>query len=88
MTEWFDLEETEEHAIAQFMSRVANLRIPDPGSRIPAASDLLCKAKLLAQWDAERRVQRPLDIMQQIEIGGGVVAAGLLIYWSLPYLFF
>jgi len=25
-------------------------------------------------------------IMQPIEIAGGLVAAGLLLYWSLPYL--
>jgi len=88
MTEWFDLDDADEKAIATFMSRVAELRIPDPESRVPGPAQLWFKAKLLAQWDAERRVQRPLDIMQQIEIGGGVVAAGLLIYWSLPYLFF
>ena len=86
MTEWFDLDEKEERAIAAFMTRVAELRIPDPASRFPAAGDLWCKAKLLQRWEAERRAQRPLDIMQRIEIAGGLVAAGLLLYWSLPYL--
>jgi hypothetical protein len=43
------------------------------------------KARLIQRWDDERRAQRPLDIMQPIEIAGGLVAAGLL-YWSLPYL--
>ena len=86
MTEWFDLDQDEERAVAAFMSRVAGLRIPDPGSRIPASSDLWCKAQLLRKWEAERRAQWPLDIMQRVEIAGGLVAAGLLLYWSLPYL--
>jgi hypothetical protein len=82
MTEWFDLNDADEKAIAAFMSRVANLRIPDPGSRIPEAAQLWCKAKLLARWEAERRAQRPLDIMQPIEIAGGLIAAGVLLYLS------
>jgi len=82
MTEWFDLNEADEKAIGAFMSRVANLRIPDPESRIPDSAQLWCKAKLLARWDAERRAQRPLDIMQPVEIAGGLVAAGVLLYLS------
>ncbi len=85
MAEWFDLDREEEQAVAAFMARVADLRIPDPGSRLPAAAELWCKAKLLRQWEAERRAQWPLDIMQRVEIAGGLVAAGLLLYWSLPY---
>jgi len=82
MTEWFDLDEAEERTVTAFMSRVATLRVPSPGSRGPAAADLWCKARLLAQWEATRRAQRPLDIMQPIEILGGLVAAGVLIYLS------
>ncbi len=82
MTEWLDLDDTEERSIATFMSRVANLRVPDPGSRIPAASELYCKARLIAQWEAERRALMPVDLMQPIEIAGGLVAAGLLLYLS------
>ena len=86
MTEWFALNPEEERAVAAFMSRLAKLRIPNPESRIPAATTLWSKAKLIQRWEAERRAQRPLDIMQPIEIVGGLVAAGLLLYWSLPYL--
>jgi hypothetical protein len=35
MTEWFDLNDADEKSIATFMSRVADLRIPDSGSPIP-----------------------------------------------------
>ena len=86
MTEWFDLDQDDERAIASFMSRVATLQIPDRESRIPDAASLWCKATLLRKWDAERRAQRPLDVMLPIEIAGGLVAAGLLLYWSIPYL--
>ena len=86
MTEWHDLTSEEERAVAAFMSRVSNLRIPNPESRIPATTTLWSKANLIQRWEAERRAQRPLDIMQPIEIAGGLVAAGLLLYWSLPYL--
>jgi len=86
MTDWFDLRDDEERAIAMFMSRVANVRVPDPESPTPSSSTLWWKAKLLDKWEAERRAEWPLDIMQPIEIAGGLVAAGLLLYWSLPYL--
>ena len=82
MTEWFDLDRDEERAVAAFMSRVANLRIPGPGSRVPDPAALWCKAQLIQRWEAERRAQRPLDIMQPIEIAGGLVAAGVLLYLS------
>ena len=32
-------------------------------------------------------MQLPLDVMHPIEIACGLVAAGLMLYWSLPYLF-
>ena len=83
MTNPFTLPDDEDRALAAFMSRVATLRIPDPGSRIPAASELYCKARLLAQWKAERRALRPIDAMHSIEIAGGLVAAGVLLYLSL-----
>jgi hypothetical protein len=83
MTDWFDLNEAEETAIATFMSRVTHLRIPSPEPQAPGPADLWCKARLLAQWEATRRAHRPLDIMQPIEILGGLVAAGVLIYLSL-----
>jgi hypothetical protein len=82
MTESFDLNDAEERAVSTFMSRVANLQVPNSESRIADPAQLWCKAKLLARWEAERRAQRPLDIMQPIEIAGGLVAAGVLLYLS------
>jgi hypothetical protein len=86
MAEWFDLNGDDDRAVAAFMSRVADLGSPDSRSPVPDAAALWCKAMLLRKWDAERRARRPLDIMQPIEIAGGLIAAGLLAYWSIPYL--
>ena len=84
MTKWLDLSEDDERVVTAFMSRVADLPAP-MGIQDPAR--LWWKAQLLRRWDAERRAQRPLDVMHPIEIAGGLVAAGLMLYWSLPYLF-
>lgn len=84
MTNWFEPSEHDERAIAAFMSRVAELPTavvtPDP-------MQLWWKAQLLRRWDAERRAQVPLDLMQPIEIAAGLAGAGLLLYLSLPRLF-
>lgn len=86
MTDWFDLSHEEERVVEAFMARVASLRTPNLDPGIPDHAQLWFKAALLKKWEAERRASRPLDIMQPIEIAGGLVAAGLLLYWSLPYL--
>jgi hypothetical protein len=86
MSDWFKLADEEERAVAAFMSRVSELRVPSSAFGVPDSSQLWWKAQLLRKWEAERRAQWPLDIMQPIEIAGGLVAAGLLLYWSLPYL--
>ena len=83
MMTWFVMSGQDDRAIADFMARVSAL--PAPGG-VQDSSHLWWKAQLLMKWDAERRAQRPLDIMQPIEIAGGLVAAGLLLYWSIPYL--
>jgi hypothetical protein len=45
------------------------------------------KAQLLRRWDAERRAQLPLDLMQPVEIAAGLAAAAFLLYLSIPRLF-
>jgi hypothetical protein len=81
MKHWFELSEEDEQAVAAFMSRVAAL----PAER-PAVDPvhLWWKAQLLRRWDAERRAQLPLDVMDVVQIAGAAVAAGLLLVWSLP----
>lgn len=83
MTNWFELNEEDERAIAAFMARVAAL----PAAVVPDAMPLWWKAQLLRRWDAERRAQLPLDVIQPFEIAAGLGAAAFLLYWSFPYLF-
>jgi hypothetical protein len=47
---------------------------------------LWVKAQMLERWEAERRVQAPLDAIEPFQIGAGLVAAGILLFWSLPAL--
>jgi hypothetical protein len=83
MTNWFDLTSEEERGVAAFMGRVAAL----PTGAVPDPMQLWWKAQLLRRWDAERQAELPLDLMQPIEIAGGLVAAAVLLYLSLPRLF-
>jgi hypothetical protein len=84
MTDWFELNEDDERAIAAFMARVSAL---PTAAAAPDPRQLWWKAQLLRRWDAERRAQIPLDVMHPFEIAAGLGTAGLLLYWSLPYLF-
>jgi hypothetical protein len=46
----------------------------------------VAKAQLVRRWNAERKVQAPLDLMEPIQIAAGLAAAALLLVWSLPSL--
>ena len=46
------------------------------------------RAQLLRRWDAERKVQAPLDLMEPLQIVAGLAAAALLLVWSVPSLRF
>jgi hypothetical protein len=84
MAKWFELDDDEERAVAAFMTRVAGLS-GNPVLRDPM--QLWWKGQLVRRWEAERRVQQPLDLMERIEILAGVVAAGGLIVWAVPNVF-
>jgi hypothetical protein len=67
------------------MNRLANAS-PAKMSQVPDASVLWVKAQMLRRWDAERKAQAPLDIMEPIQIAAGLAAAAVLFVWSLPSL--
>ena len=54
------------------------------GGVLPDPMALWWKSQLLARWDAQRRVQRPLDIIERVEIVAGLAAAGVLLVWAAP----
>ena len=87
MVEWLlgTMSADEEQHIAAYMSRLAAASTGHV-ARLPAADVLWVKAQMLERWEAERRVQAPLDIMEPFQIGAGLVAAGILLFWSLPAL--
>lgn len=74
----------EERAVAAFMARLAST-VEAPGATADPAA-LWWKGQILRRWDAERSASRPLDVIEPLEIVGGLIAAGLLLFWSLPSL--
>lgn len=87
MVEWLlgTMSADDERDIATYMTTLATASgrlMP----RLPAADALWVKAQMLARWEAERRVLAPLDAVESFQIGAGLVAAGILLFWSLPAL--
>jgi len=76
----------EDPIVAAFMDRLRTAPL-DVLPRMPGADVLWLKARLIRQWDAQRKVRRPLDVMEPLELAAGVMAAGLLLAWSLPSAF-
>jgi hypothetical protein len=87
MVEWLlrIMSADEEQDVAAYMSKLAQAAGPQ-AARLPAAEVLWVKAQMLARWEAERRVEAPLDAIEPFQIGAGLVAAGILLFWSLPAL--
>jgi hypothetical protein len=86
MLDWFDPDDAEDDDIvAEYMHRLANAT-PAKMSQAPAASVLWVKAQMLRRWDAERKAQAPLDVMEPIQIAAAIAAAAVLFVWSLPSL--
>ena len=86
MVEWFDRDNAEDDAVvAEYMNRLANSS-PARMSQVPDASVLWVKAQMLRRWEAERKAQTPLDVMEPIQIAAGIAAAAVLFIWSLPSL--
>jgi hypothetical protein len=81
-----DITAVEERVVAAFMDRLRTAPLPvSPG--MPGADVLWLKARLIRQWDAQRKVRRPIELMEPLELAAGVMAAGLLLAWALPSAF-
>jgi len=77
--------DADEREIARFMSGLAadtHAQVPI----LPGAGVVWVKAQLIRRWEAERRVERPLETMQSVHIGLGLAAAVVLLVWSAPLL--
>lgn len=86
MREWFDRDvNDDDEAVVEYMTRLANAAPPQL-SQVPDSGVLWAKAQMLRRWDAERKAQAPLDVMEPIQIAVGIAAAVVLFVWSLPSL--
>jgi len=81
-----DITAADEQMLTMFMERLhaAPAGVPP---RVPNADVLWLKAQLIRQWDAQRRVRMPIDLMEPIEIAASVAAAVLLLIWTVPSAF-
>jgi hypothetical protein len=81
-----DIAAVDDRVVAAFMDRLraAPLQV---SPQIPGAEVLWLKARLIRQWDAQRKVRIPIEVMEPIELAAGVIAAGLLLFWSVPSAF-
>jgi hypothetical protein len=87
MVEPFEPELTpaDEQRVRDYMQSLASAGLPvEP--RMADARSLWLKAQLVRRWDAEAHAQRPLDIMERVQIIAGAVAAAILLAWSVPVL--
>ena len=80
-----DVTADEEQHLAAYMARLGASPLPQT-ARMPDAELLWVKAQMLRRWEAERKVQAPLDLMEPVQIAAGLIAAGVLLVWSLPSL--
>jgi hypothetical protein len=86
MAEWFNGDGAEnERVVAEYMNRLA-MTSARAMPQMPDAGVLWVKAQMLRRWDAERKAQAPLDMMEPIQIAAGLAAAAVLFVWSLPSL--
>ena len=81
-----DFTPADERLVTSLMERLRAAPI-DVKPRMPAADVLRLKARLIREWDAHRRVRLPLELMAPVEIAASVVAAMLLLFWSVPSAF-
>jgi hypothetical protein len=84
---WHDRDTTSEddQTLSAYMTRLSESGLPE-ATRLPDADLLWVKAQMLRRWEVERKVQAPLDLMEPVQIAAGLVAAGVLLVWSLPSL--
>jgi hypothetical protein len=87
MRDWFDRDRMhdDEQVVVDYVKKLANT-VPTRTSQVPDAGVLWVKAQMLRRWDAERKAQAPLDVMEPLQIAAGLAAAAVLFVWSLPSL--
>lgn len=87
MTTWFahSPSRDDDRVVADYMARLARTATPH-APRVPDAAVVWIRAEISRRWEAERKVQAPLDLMEPLQIAGGLAAAAVLLAWSVPSL--
>ena len=85
MVEWFDRDAEDDGVVAEAHQSIGECAACEDVAGTDA-SVLWVKAQMLRRWDAERKAQAPLDVMEPIQIAAGLAAAAVLFVWSLPSL--
>jgi hypothetical protein len=87
MMEWFtpQLTADEQRAVADFMARLSTAPAPD-STLLHGPGAIWWKAQLLRRWKDQQQAARPLAVMEPIQVGASLVAAGLVFFWALPSL--
>jgi hypothetical protein len=81
-----DIAAVEDPVVAAFMDRLRTTPL-QVSPQMPGADVLWVKARLIRQWEAQRKVRLPIDVMEPVNIAAGIMAAGLLLFWSVPSAF-
>jgi len=81
-----DITALEDQALSAFMERLRGAA-PGRAPRMPTADVLILKAQLIRNWEAQRRIRRPIELMEPFEIVATAAAAVLLLSWSVPSAF-
>jgi hypothetical protein len=77
--------DADDELVARFMTALAAETDALAAARqLPEPGQLWWKARLLQRWEAQTRATAPLDVMQRVEFGAGVIAAVVLfvMLWS------
>jgi hypothetical protein len=81
-----ELTTADERLLTTFMQQLRATPL-DAAPRMPDARVLWLKSQLIQRWDAQRKVQLPLDVAEPFEVAAGLAAAVFLLAWSMPSAF-
>lgn len=76
----------QDRVVAAFMDRLRTAPL-EVSPQVPGADVMWVKARLIRQWEAQRKVRRPVEVMEPVEIAAGMIAAGFLLFWAVPSAF-
>jgi hypothetical protein len=74
----------EERMVAEWLARLASA--PVPASHIPDAETIWWQAQVRRRQEEGRRAQRPIELMEWIQLGAAAATAMATLIWAMPAL--